>query len=239
MSATMRPGAWSGTLLGYGGRPRPPVPRTLAIDPGPTSALLLVEGHGAIDGAVVCLAAVDGWRADWPREETWRLAERYADRLKRAADAIIARHPGPARLAVEGANPPAPHMTRTTADGRKVTQTLNKAMIEALYVVQLGIGITLGRYRQVGKGMPGFVLVAPGRERGEWHKTQHGGTGNPADAYPADLRGTWTDRFLSTDASIVKDRTGSDPTKAMHHLRECYDIAADAETRVRTEGSQR
>jgi hypothetical protein len=226
-------------LLGYGGRPRPQIPRTLTIDPGPTTGILLADGFQPIDGAVVCLAAVDGWRADWPREETWRLAERYAERLKRAADAIMARHPGPARLALEGANPPAPRMTRTTADGRKVTVTLNKDMIEALYVVQLGIGIVLGRYRQVGKGMPGFVVVAPGRNRGEWHKTQYGGTGNPADSYPADLRNSWTERFLSTDAHIVKDRTGTDPTKAMHHLRECYDIAADAELRVRTEGGRR
>jgi hypothetical protein len=218
------------TLLGRGRLPRVLPDRSLNYDPGPFTAILLVEGPEIVDAALVSMFALNLWRPNLPREQWWRLGEAYAARIKWASDELTSANPGRARVAVEAMNPPAPHVTRRSKAG-KVTESgpPTKEMIELLYVVQHAIGVVHGRYFGVGRGIPDVVTVPPGGNRGEWHKEQYGGTGEFARYYPPELRGHWTPRFTINDGPEVKDRWGKE-ARSMHHLREAFDVASDAES---------
>lgn len=215
-------------LLGRGQAPRPVVPRSLDFDPGPMTAIVYHEGDEIIASALVSIFALPIWRPNLPREHHWRLGEAYADRIREAAREVYAIDRMPTRVTVEAMNPPAPHVRRKGKESGPPT----KQMVELLYVVQHAIGVVQGSFFKLGRKPEHAVTVPPGGHRGEWHKPQYGGTDRMADHYPRVLLGSVQSHVVQDDGPEVAKRWGKQ-SRAMHHLREAFDVGTDAETIIR------
>jgi hypothetical protein len=220
--------AATAALLGRGQAPRPDMPRSMDFDPGPMTAIVYHEGPEIIASALVSLYAVPIWRPNLPRETWWRLGEAYADRVKEAAREVYAADRMPTRVAVEAMNPPAPHVRRKGVESGPPS----KQMIELLYVVQHMIGVIHGMHFKLDRKPGHAVTVPPGGHRGEWHKPQYGGTGTRADHYPKSLLGSVKSHVVLDDGPAVAARWDKQ-SRAMHHLREAFDVGTDAETIIR------
>lgn len=231
-------GSGSG-LLARGIEPRLEVPRTLALDPGIWTGMAVVEGYEILNATTLSLYAEPGWQVGLDTDErirsgAWRLLQPYVARVKAAARELYERH-GPMRVAVEGQNPASGWIGGQRAFGQ--------SMAEANRMTAIVLGALLGLF-------PRAVVVAPGRNRGDWHKPYIargkrripiGGTGVAGKHYPAVLlragrAGKWPSDWYPTDLPIVRKIPGAPNPPGAHHVYEAFDIAHDAEIRVQREG---